>query len=79
VPTQDDLDATTLDVGKLSEVPEITKVLVCFGNSIIDIDWSQQIFIGGKLYVGKLNFLTKDVYSRLHCVKISVIQPARHA
>ena len=28
--TQDDLNSTTLDVGKLSEVPEITKVLICF-------------------------------------------------
>ena len=27
---QDDLNSTTLDVGKLSEVPEITKVLICF-------------------------------------------------
>ena len=32
VSTQDDLDSTTLDVGKLSEVPEITKVLICFDN-----------------------------------------------
>ena len=65
VSTQDDLDSTTLDIGKLSEVPEITKVLICFDNSIIgrlvmaNIYRRQIIIID---FVGKLNFLTKDVF-----------------
>lgn len=50
---QDDLDTTTLDVGKLSEVPEITKVLIYFSNSIIAMAniYREQTF------VSKLNFL----------------------
>ena len=80
VSLQDDLDSTTLDVGKLSEVPEITKVFSCFNNSII-------VYIFLSLILGsvtanihrrliKFNFPTRDAYNKLYRGKMNIIQSA---
>ena len=77
VSLQDDLDSTTLDVGKLSEVPEITKVFSCFNYcvyfSILNLG-SVTANIHRRLI--KFNFPTRDAYNKLYRGKMNIIQLA---